>query len=126
MDPLTDDDLRKSLEKTDSALLEHAEDDPLMTEVIVKSFRGRKRWLTLFPFLLSLVYTGLMIWCGYEFFRQDSTKYQIAWAAGFLACVGSIGLTKVWVWGEWRRQSLMREIKRLDLRVGELCDRLAQ
>lgn len=125
MDPTNDDDLRAAVSRFDAELAREPSEDPLMTEVILRSFRGRRRWLTIFPILLSLVYTGLLVWCAYEFFQQESTKYQIAWAVGFLACAQAIGLVKVWVWGEWRRQSTLREIKRLELRVGELCDRLA-
>lgn len=125
MDSTDDDDLRTAISRFDAELAREASEDPLMTEVILRSFRGRRRWLMLLPMFISLVYTALLVWCGYQFFQEETTKYQIAWAAGFLACAISIGLVKIWVWGEWRRQSTLREIKRLELRVGELCDRLA-
>ena len=94
--------------------------DKPVFEDILQSFRGRRRWMTIFPILLSLVYLALGVWCGYEFFQEPTTKLQIAWATGVVCCAMSICTTKVWIWGEWRRNSVLREIKRLELRVSEL------
>lgn len=124
MDAETDRLIRAAVRDEDrrvEALLDETSDLP---ETIIQSFRGRARWLTLASVFMGLVYTGLLVWCAVEFFDSDTTKHQIGWATGFLASAISIGLTKIWIWGEWRRQSVMREIKRLELRVGALCDRL--
>ena len=123
MDDDPDQLIRNAVRDEDQRVNEMVRDDYDVTEQIVQSFRGRHRWLTIFPMFLSLVYTGLLVWCVIEFFDSESTKHQIAWASGFLAAAMSVGLTKIWIWGEWRRQSMMREVKRLELRVGALCDR---
>lgn len=106
--------------RQEEASIDAAVFDRPLTEDIVQSFRGRRRWMTVFPTLLSLVYTALGVWCGYEFFQEPTTKLQLAWATGVLCCALSICTTKILIWGEWRRNSVLREIKRLELRVSEL------
>ncbi|TWT88488.1 hypothetical protein Mal64_19710 [Pseudobythopirellula maris] len=112
--------IRDTLHEEDAWLKSSLQEDPLMTEAIVHAFRGRKRWLTIFPMFLSLVYTGLLAWCCYRFYLAEITKHQIAWAVGIQLCGLSVGLCKIWIWGEWRRQTLAREIKRLELRIASL------
>lgn len=116
--------IRDAVRREDERMELALEDDLPITELIISGFRGRQRWLTIFPMLVSLAYTVLLIWCAYEFFQSETTKHQIAWATGFLGAGLSICTTKIWIWGEWRRLAITREIKRLELRVAELGDRL--
>ena len=116
--------IREAVRNHDNELTFALQDEASFMEVIVQSFRGRRRWLSIFPFIQSLIYTGLMFWCGYEFFGAETTKHQIAWASGFLVCAIAVGLIKIWIWGEWQRNSLAREIKRLEIAVVDLGRRV--
>ncbi|TWT30408.1 hypothetical protein KOR34_49670 [Posidoniimonas corsicana] len=115
-DALIRDAVRQEEESIDAFL-----GDRPLTEDLLQSFRGRRRWMTIFPMLLSLLYLALGVWCGYEFFQEPTTKIQIAWATGLLCCAMSICTTKVWIWGEWRRNSVIREVKRLELKIDKLA-----
>lgn len=122
-DQSTDELIRDTLRQEDEQIAALLNNRPL-TEDIVQSFRGHRRWLTIFPIILSLIYTALLVWCAYEFFQAETTKLQIAWATGVVCCGLSICTTKICVWGEWRRNSVIREVKRLELAVTELAKRL--
>lgn len=125
MNEETDDLIRDALRREEKRIEATMEDDLQITELIVRSFRGRQRWLTIFPMLLSLVYSAILFWSAYEFFQTESVKHQIAWATLFTGMGMSIIATKIWIWGEWRRAALTRELKRLELRVVELSERLS-
>lgn len=116
--------IRDAILKEEGELAHSLSDDQPITEMIIQNFRGRRLWLTLFPIGLSLLYAGLMVWSGYQFFESETTQSQIAWATGFLVFAISVGLTKIWIWGEWNRYSLVREIKRLELAIADLNKRL--
>ena len=119
-DKETDALIQAALRQEEATVQSFLNDRPL-TEDIIQGFRGRRRWMTIFPMMLSLAYTALLVWCGYEFFQEETTRLQIAWATGFVCCALSICTTKVWVWGEWRRNSVLREIKRLELKLDQLA-----
>lgn len=117
--------IREVVQQHEAELPHAFQDDPAITEVIVQTFRGRRRWLMVLAYGFTLLGTVLMFSCGYQFFvAAETTKSQIAWAAGFIFFAISTSMTKVWVWGEMGRYSLMREIKRLELVVADLSDRL--
>jgi len=52
--------------------------------------------------------------------RKIETQLQIMYAAIFVPCVLGIGFMKVFAWEMIHRNSIKREIKRLELRIAEL------
>lgn len=50
---------------------------------------------------------------------------QDAWATGFVVCAIAIAMMKVWYWLELNKNSLAREIKRLELELANLSRRLS-
>lgn len=124
MNPDTESLIREAVRSEERDLARSITDDQPITEMIIQNFRGRRMWVSLFPIGLSLIYSALLVWSGYQFFQSETTKLQITWATGFVVFAMSVGLTKVWVWGEWNRYSLIREIKRLELAVAELSNRV--
>ena len=57
---------------------------------------------------------------GILFLITDKTKYQIMYAAFFVCLVLIAYLIKVFAWVMVSRNSIKREIKRLELRIAEL------
>ena len=83
-------------------------------------FKGRQRWLNVLGAILQLIYLGLAIWTAIRFFEADTVRDQILFATGFLASVGITMAFKIWFWMVMNRNSVLREIKRLELQVARL------
>ncbi|MFC1636587.1 DUF6768 family protein [Planctomycetota bacterium] len=60
------------------------------------------------------------IYSAVQFFKNVETKSQIMYAVIFLTCCQFLGLMKIFAWQMIHRNSLKREIKRLELRIAEL------
>jgi uncharacterized membrane protein YciS (DUF1049 family) len=60
------------------------------------------------------------IYCGIKFFKTDQSQFQLMYAAFFVCCILIGYLIKVFGWVMFTRNSLKREIKRLELRIAEL------
>lgn len=118
----TDAMLREAVGNQQDELARLETDETSFAEQIIQNFRGRRRWLSIVPFIQSFVFLAIGSGCGYQFYQAESTKSQIAWASGFMLAVISIALCKIWIWGEWQRNSLAREIKQLEHVVAELRD----
>jgi uncharacterized membrane protein YbjE (DUF340 family) len=73
-------------------------------------------WIWAIFFIAAAAYAAI------EFFRTDNTQYQIMYAAVFICCAEGLGLMKILAWQMMHRNSIKREIKRLELRISELSD----
>ena len=83
-------------------------------------FSKGMRSITIYIFLHFFFFFALAILSAVLFFLADQTKDQIMYAAIFV-CLILIGyLIKVGAWIMVGRNSIKREIKRLELRIAEL------
>ena len=83
-------------------------------------FKSSQRWAIILVFAHFLFFLALAIVCGILFLITDTTKYQIMYAAFFVCLVLIAYLIKVFAWVMASRNSLKREIKRLEIRIAEL------
>jgi uncharacterized membrane protein YciS (DUF1049 family) len=120
-----DDKIREALRKEDSELLEHYRGEPAIYEMLVETFRGRFRWINALAFTWSLAILGLLVVLAWWFFHTESTRAMIAYATAFVWGLVWIAMLKVWFWLEISRNSLTREIKRLELQLAHLSRRIA-
>jgi hypothetical protein len=115
-----DDKIREALRKEDAELLEHYRGDAPLHEMLLDSFRGRNRFLNALAIFATILVTALMVVSAYQFFYAESTRTMIGWSAGFVTCAVANGLLKIWFWLELNKNSLTREIKRLELQIANL------
>lgn len=111
--------IRAALNAEDAALLDKFA-EPSMPRQIIDSFNGRHRWLVVMVFLMIFVFLGLAVWSAVQFFQVDSLKATIGWAVGFILCMINIGLMKIWYWMELNKNTLTREMKRMELQLARL------
>jgi len=119
-----DEKIREAFKQEDSELLEHYSSDQSVTEMMLESFNSRRRWLVILVFVMITVFVGLLIVTGYNFFWAESTKAMIGWAGGFMYCAIAIAMMKIWYWMEMNKNSLTREMKRMELQIAELARRI--
>ncbi len=80
--------------------------------------------------LPSLLVTGvyclpflfLAVYCGIKFFDTQQVQFQLMYAAIFICCVHVIFLRKVIYWQMLHKNSVSREVKRLEVRIAELAE----
>jgi uncharacterized membrane protein YciS (DUF1049 family) len=115
-----DDKIREALRKEDAELLENYRGEAPFHEMLLDSFRGRNRFLNVMAFVATFIVMALLVTSGYQFFQADSTRAMIGWATGFVTCAVASGLLKIWFYLEINKNSLTREIKRLELQIAHL------
>jgi len=87
-------------------------------------FSKRMRWVMINLYAWSFFFMALAIISAVQFFRTDQTKFQIMYATICLGCSLSIGFCKVITFVMLQRPSVSREIKRLELRITELSEKI--
>ena len=70
----------------------------------------------------SFVFIALAIFCGIKFFDTEQIRFQVMYAAIFVCCIQFVILRKNIYWQMLHKNSISREIKRLELRIVELSD----
>jgi hypothetical protein len=114
--------IRDALAAADAELPGLAE-EPSLPEEVVETFRGRHRWLVVLVFVFSTAFTIFAVVAAVQFFRAESVREMIAWAAGFGMSLIAIAMYKIWYWMELSRNALKREIKRVELQLAYLASK---
>lgn len=95
--------------------------DETLREQIFESFRGRTRWMTIMVWIESFIFFALAIFAAFRFFEVESIRDLILYATLFLICMGIQIAMKIWYWMLLNKNSVTREIKRLELQVAMLA-----
>jgi len=80
---------------------------------------GLRRWAA-YAMALTLVFFGLTVWCGYQVLTVESTDQRIMWALGALFGFHAVSMLKLWFFMEMNRNSVLREIKRVEVALARL------
>jgi hypothetical protein len=120
-----DDKVRKALE-AESQQIDRmvAESSPGMVELAFSVFRGRLFLLNMLSAFVGLAFLILQVMCAVWFFGAETTKDQIMFATIFMFCGITLMMLKIWFWMVMNRNAVTREIKRLELRVSAMDDRI--
>lgn len=108
--------LESEAERDDSII----NDNQGMFNLAIAPFKGGLgKWMVLVNIIILIV-TAFMVWVGFMFFSSNDIDGRIFWGVWFVvAVIAQVGL-KQWTWMEIHRNSLLREIKRVEISVERL------
>ena len=93
--------------------------DPSLSDDVVAAFRGRHRGLSLLTIVLNVVIFGIAVFAGLRAHHAETTSAQIEWTALTLVLLMMSMMLKLWFWLEIHTHRVLREVKRLELRLVE-------
>ncbi len=94
---------------------------------MVSEFYSRRMLsIAIVVWVFAVIFCAGAVYSAVRFAYCEQTKSQIMYAALFIAFVEGIGLMKIFAWQMLARNSVKREIKRLELRIVELGKSLAE
>lgn len=98
---------------------EDAKEDSLRS--MLADFYSRKMLSTaILVWVWGIIFIAGAVYSAARFFATEQIKDQIMYAAIFICLIQFVGLMKVFAWQMIARNSIKREIKRLELRIAEL------
>jgi hypothetical protein len=121
-----DDTIRLALMEEDRELFDAYSGEQSLLDMVADSFKGRARGLVAMVFVAMLLTFALTVVSVIQFFRVESTRALIAWAAVFLVGLLGTGSLKVWYWSQLDKNSLLREMKRMELQIASLASRIEE
>ena len=121
MNALNSDEIRNALEANGDYDLGRGE---TLRHMLAESFKGKTRWMAIIAAVYIVAFGALMVYAGVMAFLVDSLEELIMYVALFLVAANITAILKLWFWMMMNRNSVLREVKRLELRIVELAARL--
>ena len=89
--------------------------------MIAGAFEARTRVFTLISAVIKIAALATAVWMAVLFFRTDEIRSLILYATVFNTCMLILATMRLFLWQLLLRQGVMREIKRLELRLFEFA-----
>lgn len=121
-----DEQIRKALADEDAEFFDQFSKEPSLIGKAIESFRTQDRFANTVVILFSFVFLGLLVYSLWNFFAADEVKSLMSWALLFGFSLGGISMLKIWAWLEIQKNNVTREVKRLELQVARLTQRLGE
>lgn len=93
-------------------------------EDLATTFKGQYRTILIIAWTKLIAVTALWVYAIYEFFFQETMMGMIAYASLAVICTVSMTSISIMLWIILSRNTTIREIKRLELQVALLTNKL--
>ncbi len=84
----------------------------------------QEAWVGIMVMLTALIIAGISFWFIWEAFRAESIKMVTLWACGAVCGLIGQGLLRIFLMSRMHMLAMMRELKRIELRLIKLDERL--
>jgi len=116
-----DDRLRAGLSADDEAFLKTLEDRGMFAQMGATLQGPMKGW-TMLAFVFSFVFFLLFLFCFWRGYGAADVRDTVLWCAGSLWLALSVAMLKLWMWERMNHLAVLRELKKIELRVAQLQD----
>lgn len=96
-------------------------DEQSLFEMLGGLFQTRHRWFIILANIIQLAALVMAVYCGIQFFGENTTQELIKWGAGGFLFLIMTSMLKIFLWMQMDKNSLLREIKRLELQIAAMA-----
>jgi len=101
-------------------------DEQGLPKMITGLFSGKLKWLTMLTsFFMVLIFAG-GVYCAIQFFKSTELTEMLKWGVGIFASLMAVSMIKLMNWMQILTNSMSREIKRLELQIAVLSNKLTE
>lgn len=115
-----DDRIRAALSAEDEAFLAGLEQEQGLFAQQSAMFHGPMARWTVLVYVMGLVFAALGAFTIVRMFAAPDTRELILWTAAAMFCGLTITMIKLWAWSRMQTLSILRELKRIELRVARI------
>lgn len=116
---MKDADIRKMIDNTYDESREGS-----IRSMVSEFYSRRMFWTALYIWVIAMAFLIGAVFSAVKFLDAAVTRDQILYATLFLTFTYLLGLMKIFSWQMVHRNSIAREIKRLEIRLAELAKSL--
>jgi hypothetical protein len=116
--------IRESLSSEDTELFDRLGADQALHRQVLATFEGQLRWFNIVGWIAGFVLFGVASVSAWRFVQAQELGDMLRWGAASALAFAGIALIKVWFWLELQKNAIVREVKRLEVRVASLTAQL--
>lgn len=118
-----DEAIRKALSPEDARTLDElGREQPIILQAL-QAFQGQNRFYGVVGWLGGFGLFAAFAWCGWQALQAPDLRLAILWSAGAILAMIGVSMVKLWFFMEMQKNSIVREVKRLELQVAALMAR---
>lgn len=115
--------IRQALSREDARFYDELGEQTL-PEMVGGLFKGKMKWITILTMVIMPVLFGIGVYCAFRFYQANEIREMLIWAAsGYFFILGTVFL-KLFHWMQMDKNTILREIKRMELQVALLNGKL--
>lgn len=88
-------------------------------------YTGRNGWIAIIQSIFIVIFVFAAFYCGYKFFTVQTTFEMLRYGAGLFIFMMFTAMLKVWLWMQMDKNSIIREMKRIECQVALLMEKKA-
>ena len=115
-----DDRIRQALRTESDNVWKDVEEQGLFEQAL-GVMRGKHKSLTVIANAVMVLFFAITVYSVVRFFGAETTRMQIVWSVGFLTSNMVVAMMKLWFWMQMDKNTVIREVKRLELQVATLA-----
>lgn len=115
-----DDRIRQALRTESDNVWKDVEEQGLFEQAL-GVMRGKHKSLTVIANAVMVLFFAMTVYSVVRFFGAETTRMQIVWSVGFLTSNMVVAMMKLWFWMQMDKNTVIREVKRLELQVATLA-----
>jgi hypothetical protein len=112
-----DEQIRNALTAEDQKAIDEIDDSAGLFELIGLTFTGKQAWLSYYMYFLGIVVAAAFVYFVIQYLGTSDIKSSLNWALLILGCGFALTMVIVLGWQQMQKAEIMREIKRLEMRI---------
>ena len=119
-----DDDLRARLSAADEEFLADLENGDGFFTQLFATLKGPQGWIGIMILAVAFTLVALSAWFVWEAFHAENVKHTVLWMGGGIGGLIGQGILRLFLTSRMHMLAMMRELKRIELRLVKLDERL--
>lgn len=112
-----DEQIRNALKAEDQKAIDEIENSAGLFELVGLTFKGRQAWLSYYMYFFGTVVAAACVYFIIQYLGTSDIKSSLNWALLILGCGFILTILEVIGWQQIQKAEIMREIKRLEMRI---------
>jgi len=115
--------IRDTLNQEEAKFYDALEEQGI-SQMLFGLFKGKNAWINILLNIMIVIFFGLLIYSGAQFFDSETTEGLIKWGFGSLIFFLCVTVLKLYAWMQMDKYAILREMKRLELQVMSLSGKV--
>lgn len=118
-----DEQIRNALDAEDRKAIAEIDDGAGLFEMISLTFKGKQAWMAYYMYFVGLAVFAALVYFVVQYLGTSDIKTSLNWALLIIGCMFVLTMVKIMNWQQMQKLELMREIKRLEMRIMLVADK---